>query len=211
VKSPEEHLSLREAADALGISEVSARRWVKSGRLEAYQPGRKYLIPISAVEELLQETRSPKTPSRPSPESPEEAPAEEERHTRSPHPEELKSRIAFMRRRQEKRRGDAEEAEENGVVDAADWIFDLDAADHYLENLYEVEGITEAVKAVNEGKTMTTAEVRSLCVVFDREFAALKSLTDEAKIIAQELESRISYEAIRGMSEIDAFRAEVSD
>jgi hypothetical protein len=116
-----------------------------------------------------------------------------------------------LRRRQEKRRGDAEEAEENGVVDAADWIFDLDAADHYLENLYEVEGITEAVKAVNEGKTMTTAEVRSLCVVFDREFAALKSLTDEAKIIAQELESRISYEAIRGMSEIDAFRAEVSD
>ncbi len=46
-------LSLREAADALGISEVSARRWVKSGKLKAAQPGRKYLIPREAVEELL--------------------------------------------------------------------------------------------------------------------------------------------------------------
>jgi excisionase family DNA binding protein len=49
----QEWLSLREAADALGISEVSARRWVKSGKLKAAQPGRKYLIPKSAVEELL--------------------------------------------------------------------------------------------------------------------------------------------------------------
>ncbi|MDQ3302269.1 MAG: helix-turn-helix domain-containing protein [Actinomycetota bacterium] len=49
----EEHLTLREAADALGISEVSARRWVKSGKLTAAQPGRRYLIPKSAVEKML--------------------------------------------------------------------------------------------------------------------------------------------------------------
>jgi excisionase family DNA binding protein len=49
----QEWLTLREAADALGISEVSARRWVKSGKLAAAQPGRKYLIPASAVEEML--------------------------------------------------------------------------------------------------------------------------------------------------------------
>ena len=54
----QEWLTLREAADALGISEVSARRWVKSGKLAAAQPGRKYLIPRSAVEEML----SPKAP-----------------------------------------------------------------------------------------------------------------------------------------------------
>lgn len=48
-----EQLTLREAADALGISEVSARRWVKSGKLRASQPGRKYLIHESAVNELL--------------------------------------------------------------------------------------------------------------------------------------------------------------
>ena len=55
----EERLSLREAADALGVSEVTARRWIKSGKLKAYQPGRKYLIPRSAVDELL-ESESPK-------------------------------------------------------------------------------------------------------------------------------------------------------
>jgi excisionase family DNA binding protein len=46
-------LTLREAADALQISEVSARRWVKSGKLRASQPGMKYIIPRAAVEELL--------------------------------------------------------------------------------------------------------------------------------------------------------------
>jgi excisionase family DNA binding protein len=56
----EERLSLRDAADALGISEVTARRWVKSGKLKAYQPGRKYLIPASAIEELLEASEGPK-------------------------------------------------------------------------------------------------------------------------------------------------------
>jgi excisionase family DNA binding protein len=56
----EERLSLRDAADALGISEVTARRWVKSGKLKAYQPGRKYLIPASAIDELLEEPEGPK-------------------------------------------------------------------------------------------------------------------------------------------------------
>lgn len=60
MKTAEEHLTLRDAADALGISEVSARRWVKSGKLRASQPGKKYLIPASAVEELLQDFRPPK-------------------------------------------------------------------------------------------------------------------------------------------------------
>ena len=49
----QEWLSLREAADALQISEVSARRWVKSGKLRASQPGQKYIIPRAAVEALL--------------------------------------------------------------------------------------------------------------------------------------------------------------
>ena len=62
----EDRLSLREAADALGISEVTARRWVKAGKLKAYQPGRKYLIPRSAVNDLLEsdsgKARAPESP-----------------------------------------------------------------------------------------------------------------------------------------------------
>ena len=60
MKGTEDRLSLRDAADALGISEVTARRWVRSGKLRAYQPGRKYLIPASAIGELLSEAEAPK-------------------------------------------------------------------------------------------------------------------------------------------------------
>jgi excisionase family DNA binding protein len=53
VEGKERRLSLSEAADALGISEITARRWIKSGKLRALHPGRNYQIPESAVEELL--------------------------------------------------------------------------------------------------------------------------------------------------------------
>jgi excisionase family DNA binding protein len=78
VPKGEERLSLREAADALGVSEVTARRWVKAGKLKAHQPGRKYLIPSSAVDDLLR-SDSGKGGRRSSPEL--EA---EERHGRVP-------------------------------------------------------------------------------------------------------------------------------
>ena len=56
----EERVTLQEAADALGISEQTARRWVKAGKLKAYKPGLRYLIPESAIEELLEGAEAPK-------------------------------------------------------------------------------------------------------------------------------------------------------
>ncbi len=56
----EERVSLQEAAGLLGISERQARRWVKSGKLKAYKPGLRYLIPARAIEELLEGTPGPK-------------------------------------------------------------------------------------------------------------------------------------------------------
>jgi excisionase family DNA binding protein len=55
----EERMTLQEAAVELGLSEVTARRWVKSGKLRAFQPGRRYLIPRSAVEGLLRPAVGP--------------------------------------------------------------------------------------------------------------------------------------------------------
>lgn len=60
MREVEERVSLREAADALGISEATARRWIKSGKLRHYKPGLKYLIPASAIEELLEGVPAPK-------------------------------------------------------------------------------------------------------------------------------------------------------
>lgn len=56
----EERVSLQDAAEALGISERTARRWVKSGKLKAYKPGLRYLIPATAIEELLEGAEAPK-------------------------------------------------------------------------------------------------------------------------------------------------------
>ncbi|MDP9479767.1 MAG: helix-turn-helix domain-containing protein [Actinomycetota bacterium] len=73
----EERVTLQEAADTLGVSEQTARRWVKSGKLKAYRPGLRYLIPASAIQELLEE-EAPKAAAPPSPE-PERDPEEERR------------------------------------------------------------------------------------------------------------------------------------
>lgn len=59
MRGVEERVSLREAADALGISEATARRWIKSGKLRYYKPGLKYLIPASAIEDLLEGASAP--------------------------------------------------------------------------------------------------------------------------------------------------------
>jgi excisionase family DNA binding protein len=52
----ERHLSLSEAADALGISERTAYRWINLGKLRAYKPGRDYRIPESAIREAVEES-----------------------------------------------------------------------------------------------------------------------------------------------------------
>src|SRR5215212_8606494 len=57
-------LSLSEFAGLMGVSERTARRWIKSGKLRAYKPGRDYRIPESAVREFVEDSEiSPKARS----------------------------------------------------------------------------------------------------------------------------------------------------
>jgi excisionase family DNA binding protein len=67
----EQYLSLSEAADALGICERTTHRWIKSGKLRSYKPGRDHKIPESAIIEAIEagEVR-PKAKAPPSPEQP---------------------------------------------------------------------------------------------------------------------------------------------
>ena len=63
------NLSLSTVAGSLGVSERTVRRWIQSGKLRAYKPGRDYRIPESAVRALVEESEiSPKAPRRSSPE-----------------------------------------------------------------------------------------------------------------------------------------------
>lgn len=54
----ERYLSLSEAADALDISERTAYRWIKLGKLRAYKPGRDYRIPESGIRELIERSEA---------------------------------------------------------------------------------------------------------------------------------------------------------
>jgi excisionase family DNA binding protein len=61
------HLSLTEVAGLMGVSERTVRRWIKSGKLRAYKPGRDYRIPERAFREFVEESEvSPKGIAPPS-------------------------------------------------------------------------------------------------------------------------------------------------
>lgn len=49
-------LSLAEVAGVMGVSERTVRRWIKSGKLRAYKPGRDYRIPESALRAFVEES-----------------------------------------------------------------------------------------------------------------------------------------------------------
>jgi excisionase family DNA binding protein len=61
----EELLSLQEAADRLGVSVYTVRRWIKDGKLRAIKPGKEYRVRQSDLEEFLRSREvHPKAPYR---------------------------------------------------------------------------------------------------------------------------------------------------
>jgi excisionase family DNA binding protein len=49
----EELLSLPEAAERLGVSIYTVRRWIKDGKLRAFRPGKEYRVQEADLEEFL--------------------------------------------------------------------------------------------------------------------------------------------------------------
>jgi len=52
----ERRLSLKEAQAELGVSERTIHRWIKSGKLKSYKPGRDHQIPESAIRKVIEES-----------------------------------------------------------------------------------------------------------------------------------------------------------
>lgn len=50
-------LSVRQAREILGIGRVSVYHLIESGKLEAFQKGRSYLIPKSGIRHFLEESQ----------------------------------------------------------------------------------------------------------------------------------------------------------
>ena len=58
--SEERFLSTEEVAERLQVDEQTIRRWIKSGKLEAFKPGREWRISPAAFEALQASYSSPK-------------------------------------------------------------------------------------------------------------------------------------------------------
>jgi excisionase family DNA binding protein len=50
----EQRYSIKEVQEILGISERTVHRWIQSGKLKSYKPGRDHQIPVSGIQEMLQ-------------------------------------------------------------------------------------------------------------------------------------------------------------
>jgi excisionase family DNA binding protein len=66
----EHFVTLEDVADRLGMSAQTVRRWVKTGRLRAYQPVREYRIDPKDLEAFLEARSTPKAEAPPRPASP---------------------------------------------------------------------------------------------------------------------------------------------
>jgi excisionase family DNA binding protein len=77
----EQYSTIDEVAERLQVSDQTIRRWIKSGRLAAYKPGREWRIKTEDLERFLEARSSPKAPAPPSPEPSLFNGLEEERRT----------------------------------------------------------------------------------------------------------------------------------
>jgi excisionase family DNA binding protein len=106
--------SVEEVAERLLVDVQTVRRWIKSGKLKAYKPGREYRILSSDLDEFLEARSSPKVQA-PLPESPQQ----------SSIPEALSS---YMRRRTQSLQAELEDKNsphfENATA-ATNWIADI--------------------------------------------------------------------------------------
>jgi excisionase family DNA binding protein len=125
------YLSLSEAADALDISERTAYRWINSGKLRAYKPGRDYRIPESAVKKAVEESEvRPKGESRSSHEPSLFNGFEEER--RSP----LSPWAEYARRMAGRIRSQIDEPNSPAFRDARTALFFVEEKNHEAAGLF---------------------------------------------------------------------------
>ena len=53
----QEYLNVKDVSELLGLSEVTVRKHIREGKLKAYRPGYKYLIPSSSIGDYLENYR----------------------------------------------------------------------------------------------------------------------------------------------------------
>lgn len=190
----EEHLSLAEAAGRMGISERTARRWIKSGKLRAYKPGRDYWIPESALGELVEESEvHPKAQAPPSAEQPSfNGLLEEER--REQHLGAWKSylsrRVEWCERVLQKSREDSFNNPFLSLDTAIQWAIYVGAEGAQVRDALRTE-----LRSYNDADSEIVGELRALLdrfiAVGDTTDVRVKAMMDEAGLADEEKEQRL--------------------
>ncbi len=156
----ERHLSLSEVAELMEVAERTVRRWIKSGRLKAYKPGRDYRIPESAVKDFIERSEAyPKAPAPPPLELEKQRGGEEERH--SVYLEVFKKHMA--------RRASAwdQQADEESSRFFADWR----------------TSAAYAGEVIGEAFVLTRTVVRELCPAIDQDFAPEDAVREQRELV----------------------------
>ncbi len=199
------HLSLSEVAELMEVTERTVRRWIKSGRLKAYKPGRDYRIPESAVKEFIE--RSEAYPKAQAP-----LPLEDSEQRRHAGVEGLANIQALVRRRLsrfDREVSDPESTKFKSATLATDWLTDVqnEATD------WITWGLNDAV--ASEASTVDTlrAGLWALCLIAEigrikrlaeRRIQANQEPPDELARKRAEVASRELQEAGRRLQEFQA-------
>ncbi len=199
------HLSLSEVAELMEVTERTVRRWIKSGRLKAYKPGRDYRIPESAVKEFIE--RSEAYPKAQAP-----LPLEDSEQRRHAGVEGLANIQALVRRRLsrfDREVSDPESTKFKSATLATDWLTDVqnEATD------WITWGLNDAV--ASEASTVDTlraglwalgliAEIGRIKRLAERRIQANQEPPDELARKRAEVASRELQEAGRRLQEFQA-------
>lgn len=205
----ERHLSLSEVAELMEVTERTVRRWIKSGKLKAYKPGRDYRIPESAVKEFVEGSEAyPKHQAPPQRELEEQSGAHEEQNL--PTAEEMDDVSEALERIVVQRNKTIDRWREVGIdaYGEARWGYvDMDAANDQFHRVLQRLGADRVL----ERWERTPELVAELDIEAVRRqtnvFYELLNTAVTARDVARELAAEQSSEwDLRGLTQIEAHR-----
>jgi excisionase family DNA binding protein len=194
---------VEEVAERLLVDPQTVRRWIKSGKLRAYKPGREYRILSHDLDAFLESRSSPKAPAPLSPET------QQRRSTSAEGELDIQALVRQRLSRFDREVNDPESTKFKSATLATDWLTDVqnEATD------WITWGLNDAVAP--EASTVDTlraalwalgliAEIGRIKRLAERRIQANQEPPDELARKRAEVASRELQEAGRRLQEFQA-------
>jgi excisionase family DNA binding protein len=212
------YLKLPEVAQRLGVSEKTARRYIKSGTLPSIFVGNAYRVHPNDLDGFVERTsvghgvgEASNAPKAQAPHSPPPAEGAEERRIRATSAKELEREISRLERHNERRQRQINEYDqENAPLPEHEWWSEAAASERRLTEEYEERGILGFVLAVAENRMSADWPEQRACVRFIRALSLMRSLVDEAQVMVGAADFQLHYHRVKFRSELSAAEVEES-